>query len=83
MFICPRCGPFVRVYKELWTDNSDGPYKIEFIQHIDGRATVIDEVVIKSKPDGEPIIFSFCGECSILIKKDKSANWIGSQSPPF
>ena len=83
MFVCPKCGPFVRVFKEIWTQDSDGPYKIEFVQHIDGAATVVDEVAIRSKPDGEPIIYSYCGECKRLIKHEKSANWLEKQSCPF
>ena len=83
MYVCPKCGPFVIVYKEIWTQGTEGPYKIEFLQHIDGRATVIDEVSIKSKPDGEPITFSFCGECKRLIDQEKYSNWLEKQPSPF
>ena len=83
MFVCPKCGPFVRVYNEIWTEDSEGPYKIEFVQHIDGGATVIDEVEINPKPEGEPMIFSFCGKCKRLINQQKCADWVQNQPSAF
>ena len=83
MFVCHQCGPFVIVYKEIWTQGSEGPYKIEFLQHIDGGATVVDEVSINTKPDGEPIAFSFCGQCKRLIDQEKCSNWLENQPSPF
>ena len=81
MYVCPKCGPFIIVYKEIWTQGSEGPYKIEFLQHIDGGATVVDEVSINTKPDGEPIAFSFCGQCKRLIDQEKCSNWLDGPSP--
>jgi len=75
MFLCLQCGPFVRVYTEVWTRESDGPYKIEFIHHIEGNAELADEVLIKPKPEGEKIDYSYCGKCNQLISKDESMNW--------
>jgi len=83
MFICPKCGPFVRVYKEKWTIDSEGPYKIEFVQHIDGGAVVVDEVSIKPKPDGEQLTYAFCGQCKRLIDREKSCEWLDQKSLPF
>ena len=34
LYFCPNCGPFIKVFKEVWTENSEGPYKIQFIQHV-------------------------------------------------
>ena len=82
MFFCPKCGPFIQVMKEIWTKESDGPYKLEFIQHIDGKAKIIDKVKIKSKPDGEHLEYSFCGKCWMLISNEQDINWT-SQSLPF
>ncbi len=82
MFVCPKCGPFIRVYKELWTQESEGPYKIEFLQHIEGDAKIIDDVVIKEKPEGELVEFSFCGKCNRLIDCEQSMKW-SEESLPF
>ena len=75
MFFCPQCCPFVKVYTEVWTRGSDGPYKIEFIHHIDGNAEIADEVVIKPRAEGEKIDYSYCGKCNQLIDKNESMNW--------
>ena len=53
------------------------------MQHIDGGATVIDEVEINPKPEGEPIIFSFCGKCKRLINQEKCADWVQNQPSAF
>jgi hypothetical protein len=81
MFVCSKCGPFVRVYKELWTEDSEGPYKLEFIQHIEGNAKIVDEVMIKSKPEGEVVEYSFCGKCKRLIDREQNMRWFEDTSP--
>ena len=75
MFFCQNCGPFVKVIKEVWARESDGPFKIEFIQHIDHVAVVVDEVEIKTRPEGEVIEYNYCGHCKQLISKALPLSW--------
>jgi hypothetical protein len=75
VYFCPKCGPFIKVLKELWTSSSEGPYKIEFIHHINKNAEVVDEVEIKSRPEGEKVEYSYCGKCNQLIGKEENMKW--------
>ena len=80
MYFCQKCGPFVKVYKEVWTEESDGPFKIEFIHHIEGNAVLADEVKIKPRPEGECIEYSYCGHCKCLIDREQKSDWGTSSS---
>ena len=75
MYFCQNCGPFIKIMKEFWARESDGPFKIEFIQHADHVAVVVDEVEIKTRPEGEVIEYNYCGHCEQLISKDIPISW--------
>ena len=43
---------------------------------------IIDDVIIKAKPEGELVEFSFCGKCNRLIDCEQSMKW-SEESLPF
>ena len=69
LFKCESCGPFVNVLTEVTSELSDGPIKIEFVQHDDYGAVIVDEIEIAPKI-GEKFSRSyFCGCCGSLVRK--------------
>jgi hypothetical protein len=66
-FICPDCGPFVRVIVEQWSAKADGPNELTFIQHDKRRAIVVDTIELQPTHDKEQRLFNFCVECGMLI----------------
>ena len=75
-FFCYECNKVGRVFVECWTDRSDGPYKIELLQHEDIKAFKVDEIRINKKPKGKIIRFPFCGHCGFLINKSFDSDYI-------
>ena len=66
-FICPDCGPFVRVIVEQWSDGSNGPNRLTLIQHYNKKAIVFDTIRVGSKCKKKQHLFNFCAECGLLI----------------
>ena len=66
-FICPDCGPFVRVIVEQWSDGSDGPNRLTLIQHYNKKAIVFDTIRVGSKRKKKQHLYNFCAECGLLI----------------
>ena len=75
MTICPKCGPFIKFYKEIWARESDGPFEIEFFQHVEHQAIKTDKIIIKERPEGERLEYFFCGHCDQMIESEKKSNW--------
>ena len=75
IYFCNSCGPFVKVYKEYWTNESEGPYKVELIQCANGQAIVIETIDIKPMPEGEPVEYNYCGHCKSMIGADIPLKW--------
>jgi len=75
MYFCSSCGPFVKVYKEYWTKESDSPFKVELIQHMNGLAVAVETIEIKPKPEGEPVEYNYCGHCRSMIGADLPLMW--------
>jgi len=66
---CPNCGPGVDCHQEHWANGDDGPFKIELIKHINGIAMIHrDEIILKEKPDGYIVKYSFCSRCNSLTR---------------
>ena len=62
-FFCEKCKSIVKIFVECWTDKSDGPYKIELVQHNNTIAIKVDEIPIHDKPKGKTSRFHYCGVC--------------------
>lgn len=85
-FYCEACNSIGKVYVEYWTNQSDGPYKIDLIQHDDFIAIAVDEIKIIRKPKGEILQFPFCGHCGQLLDKPMDSDYIkaiGNFNPKF
>jgi|TARA_B100001971_G_C17657023_1_gene270888 hypothetical protein len=76
LFICFQCGPFNRVLREVWNLTDDGPYKVEFIQHIEGMAYVVDEVFINTSSEESSVCYDYCGICNRLINIERDGEWL-------
>jgi len=75
MYFCSSCGPFIRVYKEYWTSESEGPYKVDLIQHMNHLAVVVESIEIISKPDGQKIEYNYCAHCRSMIGSEIPLQW--------
>tara|TARA_Y100000294_G_C8359776_1_gene258248 strand:+ start:324 stop:581 length:258 start_codon:yes stop_codon:yes gene_type:complete len=74
-YCCTSCGPFVRVYKEFWTSESEGPYKVDLIQPMNHFSDVVDTIEIKKKPEGEPLEYNYCAHCKSMIGAEIPLVW--------
>ena len=66
-FFCEKCKTIGKVLVELWTEKSEGPYKLQLVQHKDYVAIIVDEIRINEKSNGEDIHFHYCGDCGNLL----------------
>jgi hypothetical protein len=66
-FFCDRCNTVGKVFVECWTDGSDGPYKVDLVQHENHIAFAVGEIIITRKPKGDTIRYHFCGNCGQLL----------------
>ncbi len=75
-FFCENCTLIGKVFVECWTNKSNGPFKIELLQHEDLIAFKVDEIRINKKPKGKIIRFPFCGHCGFLINQPFDSDYI-------
>tara|TARA_B100000315_G_C14430925_1_gene520085 strand:+ start:432 stop:785 length:354 start_codon:yes stop_codon:yes gene_type:complete len=67
VFECPSCGPFVKVYAEISTRESDSPFAIEIMDPAEMGSYDVDEIIIRSRPEGELEKYAYCGHCGTLV----------------
>ena len=41
IFVCPKCGPYVRIMAELWSVEEDSPFALEFINQSNGKLETV------------------------------------------
>jgi hypothetical protein len=67
VFCCQSCDSIGKVYVECWTEKSDGPYKIDLVEHDLTGAIKVDEIQIVNKPGGKELRFYHCGDCGRIL----------------
>ena len=77
-FFCNKCNSVGKVLVECWTDNSDGPYKIELIQHENLVAKKVEQIDIHKKPKGEIYKYHFCGHCGNILNKPLDSDFVAA-----
>ena len=75
-FFCDTCKIVGKVLVECWTDKSDGPYKINLVQHENLMAMEVGQISINKKPKGDTIRFHFCGHCGHLLGNPMDTDYI-------
>ena len=68
-FFCNNCNDGVEVIAEYWTKDSDGPHRIELIQHnLNQIAITLEQINLQTNLiNGKETIYHYCGRCSNLI----------------
>jgi hypothetical protein len=82
VFLCPNCGPFVRVFTEVWSRPADSPHAVELVQHVGQRAVVVDVLPLRSPPEGEVVRYHYCGHCRALIDRSVHLDWVSDFGRP-
>ena len=61
------CKSVGRVYIENWNRDTDGPFELEIIYHVDMVAMLDSIITIKESNTNDVIPYAFCAECGSLI----------------
>ena len=72
MYICPQCGPFCKVMREVWQPGTESPIGLEFINQGNNKVELALSIQIKEKDPSKPLLrYSRCGICDIYVGKPR------------
>ena len=66
-FVCPNCGPYVRVFAEVLGEKAENPYAVELIEQGEHGLTVCDKLQLKPEKEEELSKIYHCGNCGYLV----------------
>lgn len=75
-FLCHGCKNIGKVFVENWNENSDGPFCLEIIDHINSIA-VVNEVINLKKSNKQPIKkYAYCNNCKTLLYQPVNTKYL-------
>jgi len=79
-FVCPNCGPFVRVVVENWMLGVDEPSHFDFVHHINYEPQLAYKLQIQKPSDGQMVSIAHCAECNtgISVSPVRHLEWSDS-----
>ena len=72
MYICPKCGPFCRVMREVWQPGTESAIALEFINQRNNMVELAFTIHIKNRDPLKPLLrYCRCGVCDTYVGKKK------------